>query len=89
MSENYDVTFRPKDPNVISVNSLKRQLTDKQLSKYDDIIVLTGKKYRPIINEVFTNASSIQYPLLGTKGIGEMQRLLKESIRNTVPLHKY
>ncbi len=87
VKENYDVTFRPNDPNVITLNSLKKQVRDKKLAEYDDIVVLTGKKYRPIINEAFPKEASIQYPLLGTKGIGDMQRLLKESIRDNVPLH--
>ncbi|WP_058306946.1 DUF6884 domain-containing protein [Gracilibacillus massiliensis] len=86
--ENYDVTFRPNDPEVVSVKTLQRQLKEKKLEHFNDIIVLTGKKYRPIINNTFSHADSIQFPLLGTKGIGEMQRLLKESITANVPLHK-
>ncbi|GAE91839.1 hypothetical protein JCM21714_798 [Gracilibacillus boraciitolerans JCM 21714] len=87
--ENYDVTFRPNDPNVISLQKLQMQIKNKDLEYFSDIVVLTGKKYRPIINSSFAHATSIQYPLLGTKGIGgDMQHLLKKSITNNIPLHK-
>ncbi|WP_018932847.1 DUF6884 domain-containing protein [Gracilibacillus lacisalsi] len=84
---NYDVTFRPNDPDVISVNLLRNQLKEKGLDVFHDIVVLTGKKYQPIINQTFQQADSIQYPLLGTKGIGQMQGLLKNSIENNQALH--
>ncbi|MGP4040476.1 DUF6884 domain-containing protein [Gracilibacillus sp. D59] len=87
VSENYDVTFRPNDPNVITVEVLRNQVSDKKLDLFDDIVVLTGKKYQPILNKTFHDVYSLQYPLLGTKGIGEMQALLKNSIDNKKPLH--
>ncbi|SFM01569.1 hypothetical protein SAMN04487943_106199 [Gracilibacillus orientalis] len=85
--ENYDVTFRPNDPNVITVEKLRSQLSDKRLDHFRDIVVLTGKKYQPIINKTFHEVDSIQYPLLGTRGIGEMQGLLKRSMANKHALH--
>ncbi|WP_066192731.1 DUF6884 domain-containing protein [Gracilibacillus timonensis] len=85
--ENYDVTFGQKHPDVISIAQLKQQVIDKQLDQFPNIIALTGKKYQPIIKQVFTT-QEIQYPLLGTKGIGKMQQLLKHSIEQGQPLHK-
>ncbi|QGH34347.1 hypothetical protein GI584_10075 [Gracilibacillus salitolerans] len=84
---NYDVTFRPNDPDVITIDVLRYQLREKGLGLFRDIVVLTGKKYQPIINQTFHEADSIQYPLLGTRGIGEMQGLLKNSIENNQALH--
>lgn len=85
--ENYDVTFGQNHADVISITQLKQQVIDKQLDHFPNIIALTGKKYQPIIEQVFTT-QEIQYPLLGTKGIGEMQQLLKHSIEQGQPLHK-
>lgn len=85
---NYDLTFRMKSPPNMLVQKLKKQVRDKELTFYQDIIVLTGKKYQPIINQTFTHAKRIQFPLLGTEGIGDMQRLLKESIIKQKPLHR-
>ncbi|WP_208589424.1 DUF6884 domain-containing protein [Gracilibacillus suaedae] len=85
---NYDVTFRPNDPEVITIDILRNQLKEKGLDLFQDIVVLTGKKYQPIINQTFQQAESIQYPLLGTKGIGQMQGLLKNSMNNNKALHK-
>lgn len=85
--ENYDLTFQVKHPPDKLTAKLKQQVIEKDLTAYQDIIVLTGKKYQPIIQQTFTHARRIQFPLLGTKGIGDMQRLLKNSIENQKPLH--
>ncbi|KAB8138580.1 hypothetical protein F9U64_02900 [Gracilibacillus oryzae] len=84
---NYDLTFQRNNPAVISVSELRSQLIDKQLDHYRHIVVLTGKKYRQIMETVFVDADIIEFPLLGTKGIGEMQSRLKESIQKGIPLH--
>src|SRR5699024_1566386 len=88
ISENYDLTFKPNDPEVISIHKLQQQVIEKGLDTFQDIIVLTEKKYQPIIHQTFSNVSRIQFPLLGTKGIGHMQSLLKESIDTKKPLHQ-
>ncbi|GAB2555106.1 DUF6884 domain-containing protein [Gracilibacillus alcaliphilus] len=84
---NYDLTFQPNHPEVITVEQLREQVKAKQLDQFERIIALTGKKYQPVINRVFSEAQDIQYPLLGTRGIGEIQHLLKESIISGKPLH--
>ncbi|WP_117169878.1 DUF6884 domain-containing protein [Paraliobacillus sediminis] len=81
--ENYNVTFGVKNNGeVISIEELQSQLLDKKLGAFDQIISLTGKKYQPIIEETFGPNKDIRYPLLGTKGIGEMQQRLKSAIKN-------
>ncbi|UOQ85413.1 DUF6884 domain-containing protein [Gracilibacillus salinarum] len=85
--DNYDLTFRKNDPRVVSVSTLQRQFKEKHLQSYDDIIALTGKKYQPYLEEVFVKAERIQYPLHGAKGIGHIQKWLKNSIATNSPLH--
>lgn len=81
--ENYNVTFGMKNNGeVISIKELQSQLIEKELDAFDQIISLTGKKYQPIIEETFGPDKDIHYPLLGTKGIGEMQQRLKYAIEN-------
>ncbi|SER98349.1 hypothetical protein SAMN04487944_11475 [Gracilibacillus ureilyticus] len=88
VQENYDLTFQPNNPEVVTVNQLKYQLQEKKLDQYDHIIILTGKKYQKTMEKVFDHAKLVEFPLLGTKGIGDMQNLLKESINKNQPLHK-
>lgn len=86
--ENYDVSFSMNKEEIISIKSLKKQRTHKKLDVYDQLIVLGGKKYQPIIHEVFQHAALIEFPLSGSRGIGEMQQRLKRSIENEQPIHK-
>lgn len=86
--ENYDLTFKPNDPDVVSIDTLKQQVIEKGLDKFQDIVALTGRKYQPIIHQTFHHVNRIQFPLLGTKGIGHMQGLLKKSIDTKQPLHQ-
>ncbi|WP_117160997.1 DUF6884 domain-containing protein [Paraliobacillus sp. X-1268] len=86
--EDYNVTFEKKySEEVISIKELQAQLIDKKLDTFDQIISLTGKKYQPIIEETFGPDQNIRYPLLGTKGIGEMQQRLKYAVENNKILH--
>lgn len=85
--KNYDVSFSMYKEEIISIKTLKKQRTHKKLDVYDQIIVLGGKKYQPIIREVFQDAASIEFPLSGSRGIGEMQQRLKRSIENEQPIH--
>ncbi|MCT2534265.1 hypothetical protein NC661_09950 [Aquibacillus koreensis] len=84
---NYDVTFNMKSDQIISLDKLRQQIRTKRLDVYQDVVVLTGKKYKPIIYASFMNVERIQFPLLGTKGIGHMQQLLKRSITEQEALH--
>lgn len=60
----YNVTFKKKNTNPISVNELKIQAEVLGLSKYDKIIVLGGNKYANIISEVL-DCQHIITPLKG------------------------
>ncbi|ENH97190.1 hypothetical protein J416_07102 [Gracilibacillus halophilus YIM-C55.5] len=85
---NYDVSFHDKKSKIIPMHTMKQQKQEKKLARYKNIIVLAGKKYQPIVNELFSEAHRIQYPLLGTKGIGDMQSRLKSAIETGHVIHK-
>ncbi|MDL4842199.1 DUF6884 domain-containing protein [Aquibacillus rhizosphaerae] len=88
VEENYDLTFNMKSNQIITISKLKEQIINKRLDHYQDIIVLTGKKYKPIVESSFKDISSIQFPLEGSKGIGHMQQRLKYAVVNKTPIHK-
>lgn len=75
----YDVCFHDKKSNSISIEELKKQIKEKNLDKYDKIIILGGKYYKEIIKNVFPIKILIN-PLNGCKGIGYMMARLNDSI---------
>ncbi|MEM0301553.1 MAG: hypothetical protein QXI54_00080 [Archaeoglobaceae archaeon] len=78
--ENYNVTF--KDPNTkpMSVGELKRQAIEKDLLKYDEIVVIAGKDYVEIVKKVFQN-KVIRTPLKGLKSMGLMISAMNKAIK--------
>ncbi len=86
INEDYDITFGMKGADVISSHLLKQQVLDQGLSHYDRAIILTGKKHQRVIEEMGGITKDDRYPLLGTKGIGEMQQRLKKAIEKREPL---
>lgn len=67
----YDVCFHDKKSNSISIEDLKKQINEKDLDKYDKVIVLCGKFYTKIIGDVLSQ-KEIYNPLKGCKDIGHM-----------------
>ena len=80
VGENYDVSFHSKSPDRISVEELKRQAVEKGLNDYHEIVVLGGKKYRKVVEQVFDN-SKLAYPLSDCKGIGFMVQKLQRAVQ--------
>lgn len=83
----YDVAFHQKGNNVISTYRLRDQVTTKRLNQYDELIVLTGKKYKKVIEASFGDDFPAIYPLLSYKGIGYMQQALKNAVQTGKALH--
>ncbi|SET21339.1 hypothetical protein SAMN05421676_103238 [Salinibacillus kushneri] len=80
--ESYNLSFRMKNnPNIISIDEMRSQLAQKQLLDVENVIMLGGKKFIPIIEKLFPKALH-DYPLYGSKGIGDMQRRLKDAINH-------
>ncbi|ALC82914.1 MULTISPECIES: DUF6884 domain-containing protein [Bacillus] len=78
--ENYDVTFGTNQPEIIRMGDLKQQYETKHLDQFDEIVVLGGRKFRPIIDEVFQEPHKVRYPLSKYKGIGYMLKALNEAV---------
>ncbi|KAA6447777.1 hypothetical protein VSK91_17945 [Bacillus swezeyi] len=78
--ENYDVTFGMRHPEIMPNAKLKAQAEQKKLLAYDEIVMLGGKKYRPVLKSVFGDSRQITYPLAGYRGIGYMLQALKKAV---------
>ncbi|UJW57864.1 hypothetical protein HXZ66_10820 [Bacillus sp. A116_S68] len=83
----YNVSFSMKSSEVISTDTLRKQFENKRLHNYDHYIVLTGKKYVPVINHVMNDENNVEFPLLDFQGIGFMQQALKHALETDEPLH--
>ncbi|GEM03566.1 hypothetical protein HMI01_05540 [Halolactibacillus miurensis] len=86
IKEDYDITFGMKSADVVSSNTLMNQVVEQGLNRYDQALILTGKKHQQVIHAIGGITKDDRYPLLGTKGIGEMQQRLKQAIDKKQPL---
>ncbi|TRM12208.1 hypothetical protein FH966_11245 [Lentibacillus cibarius] len=83
----YDVTFGQKNADIITIDKLQEQVMAKRLDQFDRLIVLTGKKYNPIIKDVFHSHVPQLFPLQAYTGIGYMLQALKQSVETATPIH--
>ena len=81
----YNVSFNDKRTNPITTKELSAQVVERKLSNYERIVILGGKNYVEIANEVFSS-KEILTPLSDCKGIGYMMGKLNDSIKSGVPL---
>ncbi len=75
----YNACFHIKDSNPISLDELKCQAEDKNLNRYDNILVLGGKYYTSLIRAIFPQ-KYVYNPLENCKGIGYMISKLNKAI---------
>ncbi|HGE5803631.1 TPA: DUF6884 domain-containing protein [Bacillus thuringiensis] len=78
--ENYDLAFDSKSDEVISIEQLQKQMIDKSLLQFDEIVLLAGKKHKKVVTKLYPE-EMITYPLEGCKGIGYMLQRLKEAVK--------
>ncbi|QQP82289.1 hypothetical protein JI729_13430 [Bacillus sp. TK-2] len=78
--ENYDLAFDSKSDEVISIEQLQKQMVDKSLLQFDEIVLLAGKKHKKVVTKLYPE-EMITYPLEGCKGIGYMLQRLKEAMK--------
>ncbi|PFR77217.1 hypothetical protein CN936_01085 [Bacillus cereus] len=78
--ENYDLAFDSKSDEVISIEQLQKQVVDKSLLQFDEIVLLAGKKHKKVVTKLYPE-EMITYPLEGCKGIGYMLQRLKEAVK--------
>lgn len=86
VDENYDVTFNQKSNEIITMERLQKQVREKELDQYDELIILTGKKYKKVIEGSFDYAMPKKFPLENYSGMGFMQQALKRSVEKNVRL---
>ncbi|PXW92659.1 hypothetical protein DES38_102243 [Streptohalobacillus salinus] len=86
IEQNYDLTFGMDQDQIISTKALRKQITTLQLDRYDRAVILTGQKHKRVIEALGGITDNDVYPLLGTKGIGEMQQRLRSAINEKQPL---
>jgi len=78
--ENYDLAFDSKSDEVISIEQLQKQMVDKSLLQFDEIVLLAGKKHKKVVTKLYPE-EMITYPLERCKGIGYMLQRLKEAVK--------
>ncbi|HFT5899554.1 TPA: DUF6884 domain-containing protein [Bacillus cereus] len=78
--ENYDLAFDSKSDEVINIEQLQKQMVDKSLLQFDEIVLLAGKKHKKVVTKLYPE-EMITYPLEGCKGIGYMLQRLKEAVK--------
>ncbi|HDR8144646.1 TPA: hypothetical protein QC063_004954 [Bacillus cereus] len=78
--KNYDLGFDSKSDEVISIEKLQKQMVDKSLLQFDEIVLLAGKKHKKVVTKLYPE-EMITYPLEGCKGIGYMLQRLKEAVK--------
>ena len=83
--ETYNVSFNNKKSNPIGLDELKSADSTQKLYKYNDIVVLGGKNYTKMVNDIFTD-KQIYNPLSKCKGMGFIMQELNEAIKRNVPL---
>jgi len=75
----YNVSFNDRKTKPISLKNLSKQTKEKKLDKYESMVVLGGKNYVEIFEQIFIG-KSILNPLHGCKGIGYMLGRLNNAI---------
>ncbi|AUB64012.1 hypothetical protein CSW12_13595 [Bacillus cereus] len=78
--KNYDLAFDSKSDEVISIEKLQKQMVDKSLLQFDEIVLLAGKKHKKVVTKLYPE-EMITYLLEGCKGIGYMLQRLKEAVK--------
>lgn len=66
--ENYDLAFDSKSDEVINIEQLQKQMVDKSLLQFDEIVLLAGKKHKKVVTKLYPE-EMITYPLEGVKGL--------------------
>lgn len=82
----YDVRFDYNGVNAETISLPELQTAWKQLEINQEVIVmLGGKKFIRLLEKTAPEQQFV-FPLVGARGIGEMQQMLKEAIRKQRPL---
>ncbi len=83
IQSSYNECFHNAESNPINLDELSLQIKNKNLYKYDKIIILGGKYYTEMIRELFKD-KEVFNPLDNCKGIGYMMKKLNELIKKRI-----
>lgn len=84
ITENYNVIFKDKKTNPVKLDVVKRQVKEKMLTKYDEVIVLGGKEYINMVKQAFVGEGiKIDAPFAGLP-MGIQMSKIKEQLQKTV-----
>ena len=75
---NYNVTFKDKKTNPISVDELKEQICRMGLGDYDEVVVIGGKEYVEVCKRVFP-PERVRAPFSGLP-LGKMISEIKRTV---------
>ncbi|MCY9162081.1 hypothetical protein MOF25_17480 [Bacillus atrophaeus] len=78
--ENYDVAFGTDHPEIMTAEELRRQFHEKGFFEIEELVMLSGKKYRSVLNAVICEHHHINWPLSSYKGIGYMLQALNRAV---------
>lgn len=78
----YNVTFKRKSTNPVTVDTLKIQIQEQHLDQFTKIVGLGGKEYRAVIEVAFTPFGKvIEFPFAGLP-IGRAMAAIKRAIES-------
>ncbi|MFS0655815.1 DUF6884 domain-containing protein [Bacillus sp. 179-C3.3 HS] len=84
--EHYDVAFGTPHAEQMTQEELRCQFHEKNLSAYDELVILGGKKYRKVIDPLLLPHQRANYPLAPYQGIGYMLQALKTAAEKKIEL---
>ncbi|MFW8627997.1 DUF6884 domain-containing protein [Deinococcus sp. ME38] len=61
----YEVTFKRKKTNPVAVETLRRQVIERDLASFDRVIGLGGVEYRAALAEAFGDHAEVMFPFAG------------------------
>lgn len=84
ISENYNVTFKDKRTNPVKLDDVRKQVREKGLTRYNEIVVLGGKEYINMVRQAFAGEGiKIDAPFAG-QPMGIQMSKIKEQLQKAV-----
>jgi cytoplasmic iron level regulating protein YaaA (DUF328/UPF0246 family) len=82
--QHYEVTFKRKSTNPVSVTALRKQAIDMGLFDFSKVIVLGGTEYRKVVAEAFAGADvRLEFPFAGLP-LGQAMQAAKRAIGSQI-----
>ena len=90
LPESYNVTFKRKSTNPVSVAKLRAQVHGLNLVRFPNVVGLGGKEYRFALEQAFHGENvKLHFPFAGPgMGIGKMMQAIKRAIASNDPFNE-